>query len=71
MPGITGLAQVNGRNQLSWEEKFELDVYYVEHLSWKLDAEILLKTAAKLFRTSDVNADKENTMKPFVESDEV
>jgi len=71
LPGITGLAQVSGRNQLSWEEKFELDVFYVEHLSWKLDMEILFKTAVALFRANDVNADAKNTMKPFVESDEV
>lgn len=64
-PGITGWAQVNGRNTLSWKEKFEFDVYYVEHQSLLLDLKILIKTVAKLFIPSDINAGKSLTMEPF------
>lgn len=53
-PGISGWAQINGRNSLSWEEKFELDVYYVEHLSLILDLKIFLLTVKKVFTGSDV-----------------
>lgn len=53
-PGITGLAQVSGRNMLSWDERLELDVRYVERLSWRLDMWILLQTIVKVFRRSDV-----------------
>jgi lipopolysaccharide/colanic/teichoic acid biosynthesis glycosyltransferase len=49
-PGITGLAQVNGRNKLSWEERFKLDVYYVHNISLKLDLLILLKTFVVIFK---------------------
>lgn len=64
-PGITGWAQVNGRNSISWNEKFTLDVYYVEHLSFILDVKILLFTVKKVFMRSGVNADDNTTMQAF------
>ena len=64
-PGITGWAQVNGRNALSWKEKFALDVYYVEHQSIFLDLKILIKTIGKVLLLQDVNAGKALTMEPF------
>ena len=64
-PGITGWAQVNGRNALSWKEKFALDVYYVEHQSVFLDLKILIKTIGKVLFLRDVNAGKTLTMEPF------
>ena len=66
-PGITGLAQVSGRNTLSWEEKFELDVRYVRSLSVFLDAKILLLTCRKVFSWGEINSGTTNTMKAFVE----
>jgi sugar transferase EpsL len=56
LPGITGWAQINGRNALSWEEKFRLDVWYVEHWSLRLDFEILLRTAGKVLRREGITA---------------
>lgn len=53
-PGLTGLAQVNGRNTLQWEEKFKYDIYYVENLSFLLDLKILFKTIVKVFKREDV-----------------
>jgi lipopolysaccharide/colanic/teichoic acid biosynthesis glycosyltransferase len=64
-PGITGLAQVSGRNELSWEEKFVLDVAYVDNASWALDARILLATARGLVRPRGVAAVGHSTMPPF------
>ena len=64
-PGITGYAQVNGRNAISWEKKFELDVYYVKKISFMLDVQILLKTVAKVFLRSDINNDDAATMEVF------
>jgi len=55
-PGITGWAQVNGRNSISWNEKFNLDIYYVEHLSLVLDIKILLLTVKKVFVRSGINS---------------
>lgn len=67
-PGITGLAQVSGRNRLSWQRKFELDVKYVDELSFLLDMKILFKTVRKVFSTSEVYSDSSaNTMDAFVE----
>lgn len=67
-PGITGHAQVNGRNRLSWEEKFKLDVQYVDECSFLFDVKILIKTVFKVFHISDVNsASGENQMDAFVE----
>lgn len=56
-PGITGLAQVSGRNNLTWEEKFQLDAEYVENRNVFLDIKILLKTMVKVFKKSDINPD--------------
>jgi lipopolysaccharide/colanic/teichoic acid biosynthesis glycosyltransferase len=64
-PGITGWAQVNGRNKLSWPEKFALDLWYVEHFSWKLDLKIFALTFLKIFRSHDVNADENIPMEKF------
>ena len=64
-PGITGLAQVSGRNALSWEERFELDVWYVDHLSLWLDARILVLTVWKTLRREGISAAKQATMHPF------
>ena len=55
MPGITGWAQINGRNTISWEEKFELDVYYVDNQSFLLDLKILWLTFYKVIKRSDIN----------------
>lgn len=64
-PGITGWAQVNGRNAISWEEKFDKDVYYVDHLSMLLDIKIIWLTLLKVFRGSDVNYSADQTMPKF------
>lgn len=64
-PGLTGWAQVNGRNALTWPQKFELDVWYVDHLSFGLDASILAKTIWGVVRREGVSADGEATMPPF------
>jgi lipopolysaccharide/colanic/teichoic acid biosynthesis glycosyltransferase len=63
--GITGLAQVNGRNAISWTEKFHFDNLYVEHLSFALDMKILFLTLQKIFRTETVNASENVTMEWF------
>lgn len=62
LPGITGWAQVNGRNAIGWDQKFELDVWYVEHLSFALDLNILYKTFIKVLKRSDINQGAEMTM---------
>nr|WP_315099881.1 sugar transferase [uncultured Fretibacterium sp.] len=64
-PGITGWAQINGRNALTWEEKFELDVWYVEHRSLRLDLKILAATAWKVLRREGISAPGAATMPPF------
>lgn len=64
-PGLTGWAQVNGRNTISWEEKFELDLYYVENQSFLLDLKILLQTVLVVFRHNDINSSTDATMKAF------
>lgn len=64
-PGITGWAQVNGRNAISWEEKFELDVWYVDNKSLMLDIYILYLTFIKVFKSENVNSDTQTTMKRF------
>jgi len=64
-PGITGWAQVNGRNAVTWEEKFALDVWYVDHRSTRLDVEILGKTVAQVFGGHGVSAPGHATMEPF------
>jgi lipopolysaccharide/colanic/teichoic acid biosynthesis glycosyltransferase len=64
-PGITGWAQVNGRNLITWEEKFELDIYYVDNISFDLDAKIFLKTFLILITREGINSNKQTTMNPF------
>lgn len=64
-PGITGWAQVNGRNALSWEKKFQLDVWYVDNQSLWLDIKILFMTVKKVFIQADINASGEATMTKF------
>ncbi len=64
-PGITGWAQVNGRNAISWDKKFELDVYYVEHISFLLDLKILFLTLKKVIISEGINSDDSTTMEPF------
>lgn len=67
-PGLTGWAQVNGRNALSWEEKFEFDVWYVDNYDLWLDLKILLKTVKHVLRKDGVSADGEATMPVFTGS---
>ena len=64
-PGITGWAQVNGRNAISWKQKFEYDLWYIQHQSFILDIKILGMTLTKVFMTKDVNATGQITMEPF------
>lgn len=59
-PGITGWAQVNGRNAISWTKKFELDVWYVDHLSFLLDLKIVCMTIMKVLKKADINSNKDN-----------
>lgn len=64
-PGITGWAQVNGRNAISWSKKFELDVWYVDHCSFLLDLKIILLTIKKVFVREGISSDTSVTMEPF------
>ncbi|RDK87334.1 sugar transferase [Marinirhabdus gelatinilytica] len=64
-PGITGWAQVNGRNALSWQKKFELDVYYVEKISFALDMKIIALTVQKVVNRTDINSTNSVTTEPF------
>ena len=64
-PGITGWAQVKGRNTISWQQKFEYDLWYIENQSFILDLKILLFTVGKVFKTQEVNASGLNTMERF------
>ncbi len=64
-PGITGWAQINGRNSISWKEKFELDLYYINNLSFKLDILILIKTVLKVLKSSDINMSETRTVETF------
>jgi lipopolysaccharide/colanic/teichoic acid biosynthesis glycosyltransferase len=64
-PGITGWAQVNGRNAISWEKKFELDVWYADHLNFVLDTKILLLTIKKVFKSEGISQDGHATMPYF------
>lgn len=64
-PGITGWAQVNGRNAISWDKKFELDVWYVNHISLLLDVKILFKTIEKIIKSEGINAANAATIEPF------
>ena len=64
-PGITGWAQINGRNAISWQEKFELDTWYVDNQSLWLDIKILFLTLVKVFQKADINAEGQATMTKF------
>lgn len=64
-PGVTGWAQVNGRNALSWEDRFKLDVWYIDHYSLWLDLKILLLTVRKVFAREGINASGQATMSKF------
>jgi len=65
LPGITGWAQVNGRNAISWERKFELDVWYVDNLSFRLDMKIALMTIYKVLKRADINEEGQATVAMF------
>jgi sugar transferase EpsL len=67
-PGITGWAQVNGRNNLSWDEKFRLDVWYVDHQTFWLDAKILVQTISKTIRRHGINQGGQATAEEFLGS---
>ncbi|MBA4389477.1 MAG: hypothetical protein C0399_00870 [Syntrophus sp. (in: bacteria)] len=67
-PGITGWAQVNGRNAISWEEKFKLDVWYVDHQSFLLDIKILWMTLIRVLKREGISADGHATMPEFTGS---
>ncbi|MDQ2178542.1 sugar transferase [Marinifilum sp. D714] len=64
-PGITGWAQVNGRNAISWEEKFRLDVEYVDNISFAMDLKILMLTVKKVFKSEGINSAESVTMEKF------
>lgn len=68
-PGITGWAQVNGRNAISWEEKFKLDVWYADHQSFWLDIKILYLTVLKVFKSEGISQQNHVTMEKFKGSD--
>ena len=64
-PGISGWAQVNGRNAISWDKKFEYDVWYVDNISFILDVKIILKTILKVVKSDGINAENAATIEPF------
>jgi sugar transferase EpsL len=64
-PGISGWAQVNGRNAITWEEKFKLDLYYVQHQSFSLDLKILFLTIINILQRKGISADGQATMEEF------
>ena len=64
-PGITGWAQVNGRNAISWNEKFEFDVFYVQNVTFALDLKILIKTLKKVFQRADITNENQATTERF------
>ena len=65
-PGFTGWAQCNGRNAISWEEKFKLDVYYVNHISFLLDLKIIFKTIKTVLFKEGISSDTSVTMEEFM-----
>lgn len=65
-PGITGWAQINGRNTIRWEQKFEYDVWYVDNLSFSLDVKIFFKTIKKVFISEGINSATSQTMEKFI-----
>src|SRR5690554_3447877 len=64
-PGITGWAQVNGRNAISWKQKFEFDVWYVDNISLSLDVKILVRTILKVFKREGISSETSSTMEAF------
>lgn len=68
-PGISGWAQVNGRNTISWEEKFGYDVEYVDNLSFRMDMNIFIKTILNVLKQDGINSDEANTMEKFQGTD--
>lgn len=68
-PGITGWAQINGRNAVDWDEKFRLDVWYVDHVSWRLDLKILAITAWKVLRRDGISQEGRATVEYFEGND--
>ncbi len=64
-PGITGYAQINGRNAISWEEKFDLDIWYVRNINLVLDIEVFFKTIEKVLKKDGISSADSETMKPF------
>lgn len=64
-PGITGWAQINGRNAISWEKKFELDIWYVDHLSFATDLKVFFNTFKKVFKREGINQGGQATAEPF------
>jgi len=71
IPGITGWAQINGRNAISWDEKFQLDLFYVDNRSFFLDLTILWKTLIKVLGQDDINANDATTMPEFTGSENI
>lgn len=65
LPGISGWAQVNGRNEITWEQKFERDIWYVDHVSFRLDMKIFWMTIKNVLKRQGINAGVNDTMKPF------
>ncbi len=65
-PGLTGYAQVHGRNSTTWEERFVHDIYYIRHLSFAMDMSIILKTALKVIRREGISQDGNATMSEFI-----
>lgn len=65
VPGVTGWAQVNGRNAISWEDRFNLDIWYVDHRSFRLDLLILFRTAKKVLIREGINSEGQATMEKF------
>lgn len=65
LPGITGLAQINGRNSISWEEKFEYDVQYAKHVTFFGDLKILFETVSKVLKREGINSENSATMEDF------
>lgn len=70
-PGLTGYAQVNGRNSLTWEDKFKKDVFYVDHVSFGLDWQIVLKTVKTVLRHEGISSETSATMEVFTGSKDV
>lgn len=71
LPGITGWAQVNGRNAVEWEKKFEHDVWYVEHISLRTDIRILLRTIKVIFMRTGINSSRDSTMPVFMGTEDM